>query len=91
MFDAAQYEAAWRLAVDLEQQLTEVARLTGDSQLNEDAALMRRYQQTLADAVWQTQQRQPRIEETPTAPENGERPYRGSTTTTPDLPEVEIK
>jgi hypothetical protein len=90
MFDAAQYEAAWRLAVDLEQKLTEVARLTGDSQLNDDAALMRRYQQTLADAVWQTQQRQPRLEETPTAPETGERPYRGSTPT-PDLPEVDIK
>jgi hypothetical protein len=91
MFDTTQYEAAWRLAVDLEQQLTEVARLTGDSQLNDDAALMRRYQQTLVDAVWQTEQRQPRLGETPTAPENGERPYRGGTTTTPDLPEVEIK
>jgi Ca-activated chloride channel homolog len=89
LFKAEKYEAAWRIAINLEQQLTEVARLTGDKQMQDDVALMRKYQQTLADAVWQTQQRKPALEnsqaQTPTA-----RPYRGSSSI-PDLPEVNIK
>ena len=48
---AGQYEAAWRLAVEFESRLNEVAYLTNDNQLLEDANLMRRYQQTLADAL----------------------------------------
>jgi Ca-activated chloride channel family protein len=91
LFDARQYEAAWRLAVHLEQQLTEVARLTGDEQMLDDAVLMQRYQQTLADAVWQTMDRAPQFEPAP-ATDDSERPYRGSPPTpAPYLPEVELK
>jgi Ca-activated chloride channel family protein len=59
LFQARQYEAAWRLAVSLEGQLSEVAQLTNDSQMQQDVELMRRYQETLADAVWQTENRAP--------------------------------
>jgi Ca-activated chloride channel family protein len=92
-FQAGQYEAAWRLAMELERQLDEVARLTNDSQMREDVNLMQRYQQTLADAVWQTEGRSPRLAEAPAAAEN-ERPYRGNTdnpTPTPAVPTVEIR
>jgi Ca-activated chloride channel family protein len=87
MFEAEQYESAWRLAVELERQITEVARLTGDSQMYDDAALMRKYQETLSDAVWKTEGRQPYIEGDNES-EDSERPYRGNDT---DLPEVEIE
>ncbi len=90
LFDQGQYETAWRLAIELEQQLTEVARLTGDSQMIEDAELMQKYQQTLADAVWHTQDRAPRLGDTTTPSYDGQRPYRGETPT-PDLPEVEVR
>jgi hypothetical protein len=61
LFQAGQYETAWRLAVGLEQKLNEVAQLTNDSQMRQDVELMRRYQQTLADAVWQTENRAPQL------------------------------
>ncbi|MBU1747345.1 MAG: hypothetical protein KKA73_06620, partial [Chloroflexi bacterium] len=91
LFDAEQYEAAWRLAVQLGQQLEEVARLTGDRQIQDDAALMQRYQQTLADAVWQTESRAPRMEGG--SSNTGEtRPFRGTDVTpTPELPEVQLR
>jgi len=81
LFQNGQYETAWRLAVKLEKQLLEVARLTNDSQMQEDANLMNKYQQTLADALWQTEHRTPAG-----STESTERPYRGST-----LPTVEVK
>jgi Ca-activated chloride channel family protein len=87
LFEDAKYEAAWRLAVELERQITEVARLTGDSQMYDDAALMRKYQETLSDAVWQTEGRYPYIDEDNEAADS-ERPYRGNE---PDLPEIEIE
>jgi len=91
LFDAEEYEAAWRLAVDLEQQLNEVARLTGDNQILDDAALMQRYQQTLADAVWQTANRAPRLDDVLVPTSEGQRPYRGDAATpTPEAPEVEL-
>jgi Ca-activated chloride channel family protein len=90
MFDSGQYEAAWRIAVDLERQLMEAARLTGDQQLYDDAALMRRYQETLSDAVWHTEYRDPYLEDTEETQYESERPYRGGTDN-PDLPEVDIK
>lgn len=59
LFQAGEYEEAWRIAVELERQLTEVARLTEEPQMFDDAALMQRYQQTLADAVWHAKARAP--------------------------------
>lgn len=90
LFDQGQYETAWRLGVKLEQQLSEVARLTDDEQMIEDAALMQKYQQTLANAVWETQDRAPKLGDTTTPSYSGERPYRGETPI-PDVPEVEVR
>jgi len=85
-FKAAQYESAWRLAVTLEQQLSEVSRLTHDQQMQDDAALMQKYQHTLADAVWQTQNHAPQLLTNDSA---NSRPYRSGET--PALPTVEIR
>jgi hypothetical protein len=95
LFQTGQYEAAWRLAVELERQLNEVARLTNDQQMREDVSLMQRYQQTLADALWQTEGRTPRLAETSSSGPENQRPYRGnsdnSATPTPSVPTVEIR
>ena len=85
LFDDEKYEHAWRIAVELERKITEVARLTGDSQMYDDAALMRKYQATLSEAVFQTQGRQPYIDDD--VYDDSERPYRGND----DLPEIEIE
>lgn len=74
LFQAGQYEAAWHLAGHLAAQVAEVARLTGDPQMAKDVALLDRYQQTLADALWQAEGRAPRA----ALPDSGPpRPYRG--------------
>jgi hypothetical protein len=90
LFQAGQYEMAWRLAVSLEQQLSEVAGLTNDRQLLDDVQLMQRYQQTLADALWQTQGRQPRLND-----ESRPMPAHQRSTVeplpTPSVPVVEIR
>lgn len=88
LFQAGQYEAAWRLAVNLESQLSEIAKLTNDTQMSQDVELMRRYQQTLADAVWQTEHHAPKMAaEVPPTPEASQS-YRGNIesqiTPTPD-------
>jgi Ca-activated chloride channel family protein len=95
LFQAGQYEEAWRLAGQLEAQLTNVAQLTGDSQMGEDVKLMQRYQQTLAEAVWQTQNRAPQLADRPLATPAEPRPYRGEAggqpVPTPSLPTVEVR
>ncbi len=95
LFQAGQYEAAWRLAVTLESRLAEVARLTNDNQMLEDVRLMQRYQQTLADALWQTEGRAPRLADAPLPTPEDQRPYRGHSdsvpTPTPPVPTVEIR
>jgi Ca-activated chloride channel family protein len=95
MFQAGRYEAAWQLAVDLEKKLNEVTRLTDDSQLRADVELMQRYQQTLADALWQTEGRRPGPADDAAAESSEARPYRGepgsTPTPTPALPTVEIR
>jgi Ca-activated chloride channel family protein len=94
LFQAGQYEAAWRLAVDMERQLNEVAQLTNDPQMRQDVGLMQRYQQTLSKAVWQTAGRAPRLADESPLPVQEQRPYRGadySPTPTPAVPTVEIR
>jgi hypothetical protein len=95
LFQAQRYEAAWRLAVELERRLNEVARLTNDNQMLEDVYLMQRYRQTLNDAVWQTEGRAPRLIDMPSPTPVEARPYRGNTdgtaTPTPPVPTVEIR
>jgi hypothetical protein len=88
LFQAGQYETAWRQAAALESRLAEVARLTNDPQVGEDVTLMRRYQETLAEALWQTEGRTPALTDLPAAPSQ-ERPYRGSEPAA--LPTVEIR
>jgi hypothetical protein len=93
LFQAGDYEAAWRLAVNLETQLTEAAQLIGDAQLKQDIDLIQRYQQTLADAVWATENREPRLNEAPNPTPATQRPYRGRedlTTPTPSVPTVDV-
>ena len=51
---------------------------------------MQKYQQTLANAVWETQDRAPKLGDTTTPSYSGERPYRGETPI-PDVPEVEVR
>ncbi len=59
LFDAERYEAAWYLSGQLEAQLNAIYELTNDAQIAEQARLLQRYQQTLADAVYQIQGRAP--------------------------------
>jgi Mg-chelatase subunit ChlD len=51
LYHAGRYEEAWELAESLERQLREVERLTGERQMRDDADLMARYKQTLAEWV----------------------------------------
>ena len=92
LFRSQQYEEAWRIAVALENDLTQAAQLTGDEQLLNDVALMQRYQQTLAQAVQETQNRAPRLANSSNVEQ---RPYRGryddTAVATPELPTIEIK
>jgi Ca-activated chloride channel homolog len=95
LFQAGRYEEAWGLARNLEQQLNEVAHLTSDETVAKDVALMGRYQQTLAEALWQAEGRTPgQPEDQPAAPAS-QRPYRGypvdQATLTPSVPVVEIR
>jgi Ca-activated chloride channel family protein len=93
LFQAGRYEAAWRLAVNLEIQLAEAAQLTGDDQLRQDIGLIQRYQETLADAVWATQNRRPRMNEVMETAPTYQRPYRGHqdfTTPTASVPTVNV-
>ncbi len=84
LYDARRYEEAWNLAYDLEQALREVAHLTGDEAMVEDAELMQRYQSVLAEQIRYEGGRVPQ----PT-PEGMLRPYRGRTET-PSVPVLEV-
>jgi hypothetical protein len=93
LYQARQYESAWRIAVALERQLANVTRLTDDVQLREDVNLMQHYQKILADVVWQAQGREPRLaEDVPFPPERGnERSVENPPTPTSSVPRVEIR
>lgn len=87
LYRGGRYEAAWNLAHDLERQLREVARLTGEDQMLADAELMRRYQDTLGGWVQQSTGREPgngRGEEAGYPPSRGRLP-------TPDAPVLDIR
>lgn len=51
MFNNGQYLQAWQLARNMEVTLRDIARLTGDEQMSQDADLFWRYQQTLSQAL----------------------------------------
>jgi Ca-activated chloride channel family protein len=95
LFQAGRYEAAWQLAVNLEDRLNNAAQLTGDQQMLKDVALMQRYQQTLAQALWETEDHAPRMAGVDRPEPGEERPYRGradgTATPTPPVPTVKIR
>lgn len=85
LYKARQYQAAFDLAVRLEQNLRRVAALTGEAQLVTDADLMKQYQGTLSK--WLATERA-------SEPEGGATPaptrfYRGQPT--PTLPVIETR
>ena len=87
LFERGYYDAAWRMARDMEMQLREVAALTGDEQMVQDADLFRRYQVTLAEAMGG----EPEPTTYQTQPLTGSQPQRWGVDITPTLPEVEVK
>lgn len=87
LYRGGQYEAAWNLAHDLETQLREVARLTGEDQMVEDADLMRRYQETLGGWFQQSPGRDPGYS---WGRDAGDPPSRGRLPT-PDVPVLDTR
>lgn len=86
LYQAKRYQEAWELAYRLEQDLREVARLTHEDQIIQDANLMRRYQDTLARWVQNQTGRSPQPPESALS----ERPIRGrQTANTGDIPVLE--
>ena len=51
LYLAGEYLAAWQLAQDMEFELRNAARKTGDQQMIDDVDLFNRYQLTLANAL----------------------------------------
>jgi Ca-activated chloride channel family protein len=87
LYQARRFQDAWNLAYELEQSLREVARLTGDPAMAEDADLMQRYQSVLAEQIRYEGGRVPQ----PT-PDPAQRPYRGrSVEPTPSVPVLEVE
>ena len=87
LYQARQYEQAWQLAYQLEQQMRAVAQLTHEPQLLQDADMLRRYQETLAKWVQQQTGRLPQpaySSEYTSPPERGRLP-------TPTLASTEIE
>ncbi len=84
LYQARRYDEAWNRAYDLEQALRDAAQLTGDDALYEDAELMRRYQDVLAEQIRSDGGRVPQRNANTT-----ERPYRGRVT--PTAPVLEVK
>jgi hypothetical protein len=75
LYKAGRYQDAWRLAQRLEADLRRVGRLASDDQLVQDAATMRRYEDTLARAVERQSGRPSVAEPVPTAqPPRGREP-----------------
>ena len=87
--DEGRFHEAWQLAGVLEQVLLEAAYLTGDDQMYENVALMQRYQETLAKAMWQTEYRDFVVDDDDWCDyRSSQRPYRG---TYYSYPEIEIQ
>lgn len=89
LFQTGQYEAAWQIAVDLEERLTQVSRLTNDPQIAEDLALIQRYEQTLADALYQNTGQQPNRPVTTSG--DAALPHDLIATPTPAVPVIDLR
>lgn len=87
--DEGRFDEAWQLAGELEQDLLEAAYLTGDDQMYENVALMQRYQETLAKAMWQNEYHGYMSDEGDRCEYyRSDRPYRGAYYT---YPKIEIQ
>ena len=67
--NGGQYQQAWQLAYDMEQQLRKVGALTADEQMVQDADLFRRYQVTLSQYLPVTPTYAPPTSEPSTQPQ----------------------
>jgi len=86
LFNAGNYEAAWSMARDMEQELRTVAALAGDTKMIDDADLFRRYQITLAQALGYD----PAVAPLPAPETNDGQPQRWGVTT-PAIPSIEVR
>jgi hypothetical protein len=86
LYKAKRYQEAWQLANGLEKDLREVARLSNDAQLVQDADLMRKYQDTLAKWVQNQTGKAPQSSDLGDTGLN-----RGRLPTTNGAPTIEIK
>ena len=85
LFKRGRYAEAMDLARQMEAELREMAELTGDSQMVEDADLFRRYQMTLSQALAAVATPTPRVN--PISPQ----PQRWGVTPTPSLPLITVE
>ena len=89
LFQTGQYEAAWQIAIDLEERLTQVSRLTNDPQIAEDLALIQRYEQTLSAALYQNTGQQPN--RPATTQSDAALPHDLIATPTPAVPVIDLR
>ena len=90
LFSAGRYGEARDLARQMEDELREMAQLTGDRQMVEDADLFRRYQMTLSEALDEMQPDEPAPGSTPVAPSQPQR-WGPAVTPVPSLPSVTLE
>lgn len=87
LFRQRRFEDAWYLAYELERLLRDVAHLTGDEALYEDADLLRRYQDTLAEQLRYEGRQPPTADEyAPLRPDRGRYPA-----PTSEVPVIELE
>ena len=85
LFEIGYYDDALTLARQMEAELREMAELTGDSQMVEDADLFRRYQMTLSQAIEAQAASEPRQNDASQQPQRW-----GVATPTPALPVINV-
>ena len=90
LFTDGRYAEARELARQMESDLREMAALTGDAQMVEDADLFRRYQITLSEALGETQRDEPARSSAPLAPGQPQR-WGPAITPVPSLPSITVE
>lgn len=91
-YRSQRYQQAWDLAYQIEQDLRTVARLTSESQMVQDADMMRKYQDTLAKWVQYQTGRPPQYRDTGGGYNADPSPRSGrQVLPTPSLTTIEVK
>ena len=85
--NGGQYQQAWQLAHDMEQQLRKVGTMTADEQMVQDADLFRRYQVTLSQYL----PLMPTNTQSPSEPSTQPQRWGPSPISTSALPTIELK